>query len=397
MIRLLAALRREWAAIFTDPAVLIIMIGGSLFYALFYTLPYRAQVAIDLPIAVVDFDGSASARELARWIDATEQVEVVVRSRDLEQVRAAVRSMELAGYIEIPRQFGRRVLRGEPARTGVFANAAYVVYYSQVANATASASMAFSAAIVEQRLLASGQFATPTSALAVPITDDLRELYNPDGGYANYIVPAVLVLILQQTFLIGICMVQVAGREAADSRSVPILAGKVLAYLSLALALFICYLSVVYQLFGFPHLGSIGLAIIAVLPGFIAFIGLGLTLGKLFTTRETALQVMMLVSIPALFLAGFAWPATAMPDALVALGHLLPSTGTIDVFVRVYQMGADLNEVRTAWLQLWVLALLYLLTAWMLKPGQERGDLSANSPIQTSYGSGDRRIQGSSD
>lgn len=46
-----------------------------------------------------------------------------------------------------------------------------------------------------------------------------------------------------------------------------------------------------------------------------------------------------LLSVPAIFLAGFAWPSEIMPDALVRLGLLLPSTSGIDGFVRIYQMG----------------------------------------------------------
>ena len=367
MTSVFEAMRDECRAIFTDRAVLIIIIGGSLFYALFYPLPYQAQVANHLPIAVVDLDGSVQSRELTRWLDATERVQVAVRSRDLESVRAAVRSKELAGYVEIPNGFGRRILRGEPARIGVFANAAYVVYYSQVANAAADAGMAYGARIVAQRQLAARQAPSVAESLAAPVVVDLHELYNPDGGYANYVVPAVLVLILQQTFLIGICMVQVQRRRHAARLSTPfILAGRVVTYLALKLILLLFYLTVVYHLFGFPYLGSTGSAMLALLPGFLAVIGLGLALGNLFSSRETALQVMMLISVPALFLAGFAWPATAMPEALVALGRLLPSTSSIDAFVRVHQMGAGLDEIRSTWLALWTLAVVYLAVAWGL-------------------------------
>lgn len=367
MMRLLRAMRDEFAAIFADRAVLIVMVGGSLFYALFYPLPYKAQVAINLPIAVVDHDGSPLSRQLGRWLDATEQIEVVTRSSDVEGVRRAVLNKDLAGYVEIPRGFERRVLRGEPARIAVFANAAYVVYYSGVANAAAGASMSLGAEIVAQRLLATQQAPPTATALATPVVVDLHELYNPDGGYANYVVPAVLILILQQTFLIGICMLQVAHRRGrSQARTVSVLAGRILAYLALALILLVFYLTVVYRLFGFPHLGSMGLAMIALLPGLLAMIGLGLALGCLFSSRETALQVMMLISVPALFLAGFAWPAEAMPNVLVALGQLLPSTGSIDAFIRVYQMGAGLDEISTKWLQLWSLAAVYVGLAWWL-------------------------------
>lgn len=384
MRRFFLAAREELRAIFTDRAVVLVMIGGSIFYALFYPLPYQAQVATGLPVAVVDHDGSAISRRLLRWIDATEQVQVTVNSPDILQVQDAVRRKALAGYIEIPADFGRRVLRGEPARIGVFANAAYIVFYSQVANATASASLAFSRDIVEQRLLAGGERSPQASvALATPVTVDLQELYNPDGGYANYVVPAVLILILQQTFLIGICMVQVGRREQENGdHSQPVMVAQLGVYLLLQCLLFGFYLLVVYKLFGFPHQASAGLALVAVLPGFMAVTLLGLMLGCVFSSRETALQVMMLVSVPALFLAGFAWPAEAMPDWLVALGRLIPSTGSIDAFVRVYQMGAGLEDIRATWLGLWMLVLVYAGGATGLRartrryPGQSRGELA---------------------
>jgi len=368
MSRFFRTAREELRVIFGDRAVVLVMIGGSIFYALFYPLPYQSQVATALPVAVVDHDGSALSRQLVRWIDASEQVRVTVNTHDIRPARDAIRRKALAGYVEIPNDFGRRVLRGEPARIAVFANAAYIVLYSQVANATASASLAFSRNIVEQRLLVGEERSPEASlALAMPITVDLQELYNPDGGYANYVVPAVLILILQQTFLIGICMVQVGRRKQGRSEGTPsVMVARLGVYLALMFLLFSFYLVVVYNLFGFPHLGSAGVALVAVLPGFVAIILLGFFLGCLFSSRETALQVMMLASVPALFLAGFAWPAEAMPGWLVKLGRLIPSTGSIDAFVRVYQMGAGLAEIRAAWLGLWGLVLVYAIAAWWL-------------------------------
>lgn len=56
----------ELRAIFGDRAVLLVMIGGSIFYALFYPLPYRAQVATALPVAVLDRDGVNRASWIGR-------------------------------------------------------------------------------------------------------------------------------------------------------------------------------------------------------------------------------------------------------------------------------------------------------------------------------------------
>lgn len=370
-VGVLAAAADELRRVLTDRAVLVVVLGGSLFYALFYPLPYQAQVATRLPIAVVDHDRTALSRELARSLDATEAVRVVYRGSDIVAVREQVARKALAGYVEIPAGFERHVWRGEPARIGAFGNAAYMVFYSQLAGAANEAALALNAAILEARLLAASRSPPVAEALAQPVAVDLHELFNPDGGYANYVVPAVLVLILQQTFLIGICMVQVGRRAEAGGAVIAEGPGEMLAraavYVLLQVALLLCYLAVVYSLFGFPRLGSVSGAVVALLPCFVAVALLGMALAEAFRSRETALQIMMLVSVPALFLAGFAWPAEVMPAALVALGLLLPSTGGIEAFVRSYQMGASLAEIRETWLAGWGLAAGYGGLAWLLR------------------------------
>lgn len=374
------AFAQELKAVFRDKAVVVILLGGSLFYALFYPLPYQPQVAQSLPIGVLDHDRSAMSRDLIRRIDANPSVDVVITVPEVRRLERMVRDGELAGYVEIPARLHARVLRGEPVRVAVFANAAYMVLYSETARAVSEAVLDFNAEIVEQRLLMAGRSPVLAENLPEPIALDRHELFNPDGGYANYIVPAVLVLILQQTFLIGICMMQV-GRSPlpAGLAGASTLAGRVIAYLLLQVTLLLLYLLLVYRLFGFPSLGSTGLALLTLLPAFLAMILLGMALGRFFRTRETALQVMMLVSIPALFLAGFAWPAELIPWPLDVLGWLIPSTAAIDAFIKTHHMGASLHEVRASWLVLWALAAIYGLAAWCFGRAPEQGRLNAGS------------------
>ena len=357
----------ELRAALSDRGVVLIIIGGSIFYALFYPLPYQAQVAVGLPVIVVDQDGSAHSRALIRRVDAAEQVrviEVVHESRGAEQ---KLRDMQAAGMLVIPPDFERDVLRQRPVQVGAFGNAAFMVLYSQTVTGMSNAVQDFSSEIVRERKLADGRPPLLADTLAQPLAVDLHELFNPDGGYANYIVPAVLILILQQTFLIGIGMMGAGRREQGLARAAGLreLLAQSGAYVLLMAVLLGFFLLVVYQVYDFPRFGRMRDVYWLLLPFFLAVTFLGLALGQLFRSRETAMQLMMMVSVPAIFLAGFAWPAEIMPIWLVALGQLIPSTPGIDGFVRVYQMGASLDEVRPAQLQLWLLAGFYLLAAWL--------------------------------
>jgi len=368
----------ELRAALSDRGVVIIILGASMFYALFYPLPYQSQVATGLPVIVVDQDRSASSRDLIRRVSATEQIRIQAVISELQDADARVRDMQASGILVIPPDFERDILRRQPVQVGAYGNAAFVVLYSQVVTGMVNAVQNFSAEIVRERQLSSGRPTRLADTLAEPLGVDLQELYNPDGGYANYIVPAVLVLILQQTFLIGIGMMGAGHREQGTSVAGGLidLLARAAAYLLLLALLLGFYLLVVYEVFDFPRFGRVRDVYILMLPFFLAVIFLGLALGQLFRSRETALQTMMLLSLPAVFLAGFAWPAEVMPTPLVWLGQLIPSTAGIDGFVRVYQMGASIEEAGSTMMQLWLLAGVYLLMAWLTSLKGDRAAVS---------------------
>lgn len=384
MSRLLRIAAEELRCLLADRGALVVLVAGTLFYGFFYPLPYRDQVARAVPVAVVDLDRSAASRQLTRMIDATEQVGVVRVLRERAEAERLLRSGVVAGVVEIPDGFERRLLRGETGRVGAWGNAAYLLLYSQVAGGVSDAVGTFGAGLTLRRLEQAGVPPATAMALAQPLPLDIHELFNPGGGYGTYVVPAVLVLILQQTALIAIGMVSVGRRDGDRQGGEPPLGdvlGRMLAYLPVQLLLALVLLVFVHGVYGFPRQASLPLALWTLLPFLLATSAFGLLLGEVFGSRETVLQVLMLLGVPMLFLAGFAWPAEAMPRPLLWLGWLLPSSAGIDGFLRVVQMGAPLREVAGAWTGLWALALAYAgLAAWALRRRRaQRGAVPAGA------------------
>lgn len=86
--------------------------------------------------------------------------------------------------------------------------------------------------------------------------------------------------------------------------------------------------------------------------------------------------------MPFFFLAGFAWPADAMPEPIRAVALLVPSTSAIDGFVRLSELGASMHEVRAEFLTLWGLAFLYGAIAVLIEARRRgaAGDKAA-SPL----------------
>lgn len=363
-----AAFAAELRTVRRDRGALLVLVGAVLLYAAFYPLPYLPEVLKEVPVAVVDADHSALSRRLVRMVDAHELVAVRFEVPTLAEAEALVRSGRAGGILAIPDGLERDVRRGERATVGAFADAAYFLVYRQALTGLAEAVGTLSAGIEIRRLHAAGLSEAQARAAREPVPLLLRPLFNPAEGYASYIVPSVLVLILQQTLLIGIGLLAGTARERGEGGTTasPLATtlGRATFYLALYALHALLYFGVVVRVFGFPHHGRPGALAAFALPFLLAVIFLALAASHLFGRRETAIQALLFTSLPAVFLAGFSWPPEAIPTWLRLGSYLLPSTAGIAGFLRLDQMGSSLAEVRTEWLVLWGLTATYFSLAW---------------------------------
>lgn len=358
MNNVFAVFRDEFRRIFSLRPAFAVLIMGVLIYAAFYPQPYLNEALRNAPIAVVDADGTSSSRELARLVDATPDVAVTMVLPDLASAEREVFARNISGILVIPVNFERDLLHGRPSPVALYADASYFLIYQRIAGGVAAVAKTLGAGVETARLIAVGIDPVLAEAAADPMPLTLVPLFNPQGGYATYILPAAFVLILQQTLLIGVGLLgTLPGNRIAGP--VATVLGKLLAYLALEAVILPFYLVVLPYLYGVPRLGSVATILTLGLPFVLAVSGLGLVVAAIFRKPTTVQLVMAAVGIPFLFLAGFSWPSEAIPEAVRIPAILLPSTSAINALVRVSQLGAPLSDVRIPFFTLWALALLY--------------------------------------
>jgi len=370
MTGLFAVCRAELARIFTLKPAFATLIVATLIYSVFYPQPYVNEALRDVPIAVVDRDQTIGSRDFIRRLDASADVAVAEVVPDLPTAQRAVFDRSIFGILVIPQYFERDLLHGRPSPVALYADASYFLLYQRVSGAVGAVARTVGAGVETTRLIALGIDPPVAEAAIDPMPLTAVPLFNPQGGYATYILPAAFVLLVQQILLMGVGLLNTHPRETGTgprAGAAATILGKLLAYLVLETAVFPFYLIVLPYLYGIPRLGSPGTVIAMGVPFVLATGALGLVIAGIFKKPLAVQLAFAAVGIPFLFLAGFSWPVEAIPPAIRLVSVLLPSTAAINGIVRVSQMGAPLAGARDPFLTLWALAAVYAAIALLFE------------------------------
>lgn len=195
----------ELKEIMRDKGILIFIIFVPLCYPLLYSYVYTNEVVRDVPFAVIDDCNSAKSREFIRKMDATPDARMVARCNDVAEARQLLMEREIYGVVRIPQNFELDLWRGEQTTVGLYCDMSSLLYYKALLLAANNVSLDMNRDIkVEQYLHPSTREDEEISRM--PIEYDYISLYNPQSGFAAFLIPPVLMLIIQQTLFLGIGM-----------------------------------------------------------------------------------------------------------------------------------------------------------------------------------------------
>ena len=344
--RALAAWRDALAVVVRDKGILLLLVAAPVLYGFFYPWFYATEVVTQMPVAVVDLDHSSLSRQITRLAEADPNIAVTLVTGNEQEAREALWNGAIGGYAVLPADLQRKVLRSEAAVVNVEGNGAYTLINKAVQRGFAEAVGTASAAVEIRMLQAHGQSAVQARASRNPVQLHTVALFNPTEGYGSYVVPAVALLILQQTLLMGAAMLTGTWVEKGQHRASPgTWWARLLALCTLGMASGLLYFGWIFIWQDYPRGGNPWGALVLLLCYVPTNAALGLLLGLWLGNRERALQVLLFTTLPMAFLAGFSWPVEALPLPLQWLRWLLPSTAGVQASLRLNQLGAPLADV----------------------------------------------------
>ena len=364
--------RDEMRRIFKDEGVVIFFFLVPLIYPLLYSWIYNNEVVREVPVVVVDNSHSLMSREFIRKCNASPDVKIVCYADDIDEAKMLVgRDVAKAVYF-IPSDFQIRLNRMQQATISVYCDMSLLLAYKMTYQTAVLVSQEMNAEIQIQQ---SGKYTQREEQIQTkPLDYDAMPMFSPGGGYGSFILPAVLMLIIQQTLVLGIGLSAGTARESNVFQDlVPPqkhyygmfrnVFGKSLCYLMIYMVMGAWLTIVVPRLFHFPCLAHWQDLLAMMIPYTLACIFFGITVSCLVRYRENVMLLMVFVSVPLLFLSGVSWPQSAIPGFWQGVSWLFPSTFGIRAYVRMNSMGGTLGDVLNEYHALWIHVLVYFVVA----------------------------------
>lgn len=335
--------------IFHDQGLITFCLIVPLVYPLVYAFLYTEETVREVPTVVVDECCTARSREFVRHVDATPDVRVISHAQNISNAKDFIRRREAYGVLVVPRDFDNRIMRGGQAHVSIYVDMSGMLYYKALLSATTNVSLDMNAKI-------------KASHKAIEYED--VSLYNPQNGFAGFLIPAVLVLIIQQTLLLGIGMARgtevelrrFTGVESllhvSDAQLVTL--GTAFAFLLIYIPISIWVLGVVPKIFALNSIGNFWELWAFMLPYLLACLFFAISVSSVCRQRESIILLAVFTSVPFLFLSGVSWPGSNMPVFWKNISCVIPSTYAVTGYIKLNSMGAHLPQVWTEWRCLWI-------------------------------------------
>ncbi len=363
----------EFRLMFHDAGLMLFVTFLPLAYPVIYSLIYNPEIVRDVATVIVDHDRTPMSREFVRKLDAAQGVWVKGYAADLHEAQRAMAGQDCFTIFEIPEGFQKRSGRGETAQAIMYCEMSLLLRYRACLVAATDVSQVMGAEIQTRDIDELGLGSLATSD---PMPVNSVAMGNITSGFDSFIMPGVLMLILQQCIVLVLGMRGGARHENPkligydpinhDASVVATMIGQMAAYFTIMFVPLMFLFHYVPLIFAFPMAGNPWEILAFMLPMVLASMCMGLCLQAFVWEREAVFVLWVVTSVIFLFLSGLTWPIYGMSPVWKAISAICPATWGVEGFIRMNSNGASLAQVGDCYRNLWILAGSYFVVAWVL-------------------------------
>ena len=343
--RLVAMIQKEFIQMRRDRVTFGMMVGIPLIQLTLFGFAINSDPKA-LPTALRCADQSQFSRALVAALQHSGYFRLVREAETEAETRRLLDLGEVQFVVNIPEEFGRRLVRGERPALLIEADAT-----DPAAGGPALAALrAIAGSVLDRDLKGPLQH---LRSRAGPLDLRIHAHYNPENVTQFNVVPGLMGVVLTMTMVIITALAITRERErgtmenllATPVRPLEVMVGKIIPYIAVGYIQATLILCAARWLFAVPMVGSIPLLYLVTFAFIAANLAVGITFSTLARNQLQAVQMAFFFFLPSILLSGFMFPFRGMPGWAQTLGSCLPLTHYLRIVRGVLLKGNGLAEV----------------------------------------------------
>ncbi len=316
----LEAFKREFRSIFKYKGMMIILFIGPIFLTLFFGGVYYNDYVKDMPIAILDEDGSSLSNLVSSYFLTNERFDVTNYPASRQELQDLIDGGKVQMGIYIPKDFESKVTTFKSSEILVITDGSNIVIANNAMAQATLIAQSISAGIEMKLIQGKGVLPGIAENMALVYNLGERTLFDPKMTYMNYLIICFLAVFIQQLMLAAMGATFIRDSEYVSEGNVlaKALATASACFVGMIPAIIVCVI-ILITLFHVPIIGNMYTAIVLTLLFILTLIGPSLVIAALTKDRVKYSQFEFMLSLPTFASAGCVWPVDQMPKLLVAI------------------------------------------------------------------------------
>ncbi|MEO1768000.1 ABC transporter permease [Thiobacter aerophilum] len=343
--RFLAVLLKEFIQMRRDRLTFAMMVGIPLIQLVLFGFAINTDPK-HLPTALIIADHSEFSRSVLAALSNSGYFQVVAVVGSETEAERLLAEGDVQFVVNIPENFGRRLVRGERPALLVEADA----------TDPAATNNAIAALVTVGQTVLTRDLAGVLSRLQSgppPFEVRIHRRYNPEGITQYNIVPGLMGVILTMTMIMMTALAMTRERErgtmeallATPVNPLEVMIGKIVPYILVGYIQITLILVVSHIAFEVPVQGSVVLLLACALVFMLANLSVGMLFSTIAKNQMQAMQMTFFFFLPSILLSGFMFPFRGMPYWAQHLGEILPLTHFLRIVRGILLKGNGPGEV----------------------------------------------------
>lgn len=367
-------LKKEAELVLNDHSVLLVLLVAPLLYFILIGSTYMNKDEEKVNVGIVDLDQTKSSKAFLNKLNATQKIAITKSYTNLSEAKNGLNLFDIQGVIMIPNDFEKKIKKNESAPIGLILNNTKFLSSNDINKTVNQVALAYALEARQKFFESKGINPSFAKQKANPITLQINAVYNPTNNYGDFLLPALLILILHQTLLIGLSESIASDREKgvmhlnfkeSKHNFFNYIFGKTGFYLLLYSAYMLFTYLVVFPFFNLPIKGSFFTLLSVSVLFFFTTIVYGWFFSSFFKSQARAMEVMAFTSYPVFLITGITWSVSEMPLFLQGISNLIPLKPFFIFLKKIAIMGVDSHFYYPEIIQLLILLFIGYVAAFL--------------------------------